>query len=168
VLPVPVQTLGSGLEYHPSSAAHLPYIKRKLALVVDDIPVAKLHDSSFWFMLMKMQVWPLPTEMRGAKVLYETLLPYLNHKPLFQNMIGEDRQRIEDKRVQAASAAAAAAAGSERVESNDDLVEWSVEARNGDPHHIQLCVQALAYMLRALNIPRVKANYFSSVVFKCQ
>ena len=162
------QTVGSGLEYHPSSATHQPYIKRKLAFVIDDIPVARLHDSSFWFMLMKMQVWPMDKDMNGAKWLYETLLPYLNNKPLYSNMIGEDKFRAEEKSLAIPAAASSSSpASAASTGENDDLVEWRVLARNGDPYHTQLSLEALSYMLRALGISRMKVKYFVNVVFKC-
>jgi hypothetical protein len=152
------QTLGSGLEYHPVTAAQQPYIERKLSYVIDEVPVIRLHDSSFWFMLMKLQIWPLPEGMSGAKFLYETLLPYLNNKPLYQNMAADDNKQLV--------IAAAAVGGSHSPQNTDALSEWHVEARNGDPHHIQICLEAVHYMLRALGVSRAKARYFSSVVFK--
>lgn len=171
------QTMGSGLEYHPCSAAQQPHLKRKLAFVIDEIPVPRLHDSSFWFMLMKLQVWPLDQSISGPKFVYETLLPYLNDKPLYQNMplsagekykMSEKSGGITANSLMASSSSSSSGVGGIDGESSDDLVEWRVLSRLGDPHHIQLALEAMAYMLRALGVSRAKTNYFVHVVFKCQ
>ena len=47
---------GDGLRYHPYTCASSPYIEYKLALVVEKIPVERIFDSSFWFMLLRLQV----------------------------------------------------------------------------------------------------------------
>jgi hypothetical protein len=49
-------TGGSGIEYHPVTADSPLHLKYKFSLVINDIPAHRLADSSFWFMLFRMQV----------------------------------------------------------------------------------------------------------------
>jgi hypothetical protein len=156
------QTPGCGLEYHPSSASQQPYIKRKLTLVIDEIPFARLHDSSWWFLLFKMQIWPLDREMHAGKFFYETLLPYLNSKPLYANMIGDK----EAGQVGLAAASSSSSSSLSEGQPETDLAEWRVLSRNGDPFHVQIGLEALSYMLRIMGVDRAKTKYFVNVIFK--
>jgi hypothetical protein len=47
-------------------------------MVFDDIPYERLVDSSFWFFLFRMQVWP--SASHNATMLYERIGPILNGK----------------------------------------------------------------------------------------
>ena len=71
-----------GLGYHPIKADVLntANMKYRMSLVFEDVPDARLTDSSFWFLVSRMQVWP--GESNNAKMLYEMLLPGLNHRAL--------------------------------------------------------------------------------------
>ena len=75
---------GNGLEFHPArTECSPPKIKRALSLVAEDIPPAKLLDSSFWFMLFRPLVYP--SDKNGPEALYTILLPYLNHRTASAN-----------------------------------------------------------------------------------
>jgi hypothetical protein len=66
----------------PSTAA----LQRCLSLTVRHIPLPRLLDSTFWYMLLRMQVYPLHSHAGGGGVelLYGRLLPYLAGGPLQQ------------------------------------------------------------------------------------
>ena len=71
-----------GLGYHPIKADVLnsANMKYKMSLVFEDVPDARLCDSSFWFLVSRMHVWP--GETHNAKMLYENILPGLNQRTL--------------------------------------------------------------------------------------
>ena len=139
-------TEGEGLEYHATNASFSPAIKHKMVFSVDDIPVARLTDSSFWFVLFQYQCWPLSPEQQGKKILYEQLIPYLNNKPLYNN--------LEPVLV------------AEGTTATHELCEWRALPRNGDHSRVRVVLEAVFYTLRVLGIPRLKAKYFVSVLIK--
>ena len=49
---------GDGVQYHPFKPGKPPEILYKFGLVFDSIPVARVTDSSFWFMLLRIVVCP--------------------------------------------------------------------------------------------------------------
>ena len=81
---------GEGLEYHMSKAfCSPPKLKKSLSFVIDGIPIERLIDSSFWYMLYRPYVYRDEVE-DGAQMLYEVLLPYLNSRPLYSNYADDD------------------------------------------------------------------------------
>ena len=50
--------------------------------VLYDIPRSRIADSSIWFLMLRGLVYP---GENGPKDVYETLLPYLNQRPLLDN-----------------------------------------------------------------------------------
>ena len=74
---------GEGLEYHARAQCAPPKLRRSLTLCCDDVPVWRLQDSSFWYMLFRPLVYP--SDANGPAYLYEQLLPYLNSRPLYSN-----------------------------------------------------------------------------------
>ena len=80
---------GEGLEYHAARAQCAPpKLRRSLTLCCDDVPVWRLQDSSFWYMLFRPLVYP--SDANGPAYLYEQLLPYLNSRPLYSNAFRHD------------------------------------------------------------------------------
>ena len=82
-----VFNFGEGLGYHavrPEAREAAVQDAYNMPLVVEDIPRERLTDSSFWFFLYKMLVFP--SNNNGPRALYNVLLPYLNHKPLGANV----------------------------------------------------------------------------------
>jgi hypothetical protein len=73
-----------GLQYHPSTARFPPCIKRQAALTLKGIPRARLLSSTFWFMVFKPLVYP--AQANGPELFYQSLLPFLNSKPLIENV----------------------------------------------------------------------------------
>ncbi len=82
------------MKYHPVSLDSSPDVHYKLVFLLDEIPQQKILDSSFWFMLLRMQIWP--SESHNAALLYETLLPFLSGKPLaatvYENLVVEEKK----------------------------------------------------------------------------
>ena len=139
-------TEGEGLEYHATNASFSPAIKHRMVFTVDDIPVVRLTDSSFWFVLFQYQCWPLSPEQKGSRILYEQLIPYLNNKPLYNNL--EEQLTAEG------------------TTATHDLCEWRALPRNGDHSRVRVVLETVFYTLRVLGIPRLKAKYFTSVLIK--
>jgi hypothetical protein len=84
-----VVNTGDGLNYHIVSAtAEPPILQYRPTITLDDIPIGRLSDSTFWYMLFKLQTWP--SQLHTPKFLYETLLPYLNNKPVLCNLDAKD------------------------------------------------------------------------------
>lgn len=74
-----------GLTYHFSKAQlSPPEILKNVSFVLEDIPLFRLCDSSFWYFLFKQMLVPHPKN--GAPFIYEVLLPYLNCRPLECNI----------------------------------------------------------------------------------
>jgi len=74
-----------GLQYHPSTFDQSTGLKRKqLAMTIWDIPQPRISDSSFWVVLFRMLVYP--HKKHGAELLYTSLLPSLNSRPLWSNL----------------------------------------------------------------------------------
>jgi hypothetical protein len=76
---------GAGLDYHASrSEVPSAKVKKCLGIPVRDIPLYKLKDSTFWFLLYR----PLHicNEYNSPDMVYERLLPYLNSRPLMANI----------------------------------------------------------------------------------
>jgi hypothetical protein len=73
-----------GLDYHPTVFDQVSgKVKRVVGVVIEEIPVPRLSDSSFWFMLFRMQL--SRGQYSQSATLYETLLPHLNTRPLYAN-----------------------------------------------------------------------------------
>ena len=84
-----VSNTGDGLDYHPArSEVNPPKLKRALSIVCDKIPVQRLSDSSFWFMLFRPMVYP--HETNTGSYIYEILLPYLNQRPVISSVVKQD------------------------------------------------------------------------------
>lgn len=47
---------GGGVQYHPSTVQHYPKQKHRTALYIGDIPVSRITNSSFLYMLLKLQL----------------------------------------------------------------------------------------------------------------
>ena len=74
-----------GLQYHPSTFdSETGRELKQLAMTVWNIPSERLLDSSFWTLLLRMQVYP--SKRNTAEFLYTKLLPALNSQPLRSNM----------------------------------------------------------------------------------
>jgi hypothetical protein len=81
---------GHGMHYHYARAEVAPpKLKRSLAIRIDKIPLYRLCDSSFWYMLYRPLVYPDPSN--GPAIIYEVLLPYLNNLPLGANALEQVR-----------------------------------------------------------------------------
>ena len=72
-----------------------PKLKKALCFVIDGIPIDRLVDSSFWFMLFRPYVYRGEVE-DGAQMLYEVLLPYLNSRPLYSNYADNEADALPD------------------------------------------------------------------------
>mmetsp|Transcript_15429 Transcript_15429/g.33214 ORF Transcript_15429/g.33214 Transcript_15429/m.33214 type:complete len:1344 (-) Transcript_15429:16-4047(-) len=73
-----------GFDYHNARLdEETGKMKRNLCVTIEDIPSWRLCDSSFWFLLFRLKIYS--DTSHTAKMLYETLLPYLNSKPLYAN-----------------------------------------------------------------------------------
>ena len=82
----------NGIEYHPQQV--LPEdptkVEHKIILTAKDVPKLTMTDTAFWFMLYKHESF-IDTKLvvnsgvssmpQPPKVVYETLMPYLNNKP---------------------------------------------------------------------------------------
>jgi len=111
-----------GLGYHPIKAdvMNTANMKYRMSLVFEDVPDARLCDSSFWFLVSRMQVWP--GESHNAKMLYEMLLPGLNHRAL-------------------------AATQALNTDPNLPTTGWSVPPQGGDPSFIYCMLEACELVL---------------------
>lgn len=85
-----------GFDYHNARLdEETGKMKRNICLSLDDIPVWRLSDSSFWFMLFRMKIWS--STKHTCKFLYETLLPYTNQRALYLNRNTYDKQTMDMK-----------------------------------------------------------------------
>jgi len=111
-----------GLSYHPIKADLLnaANMKYKMSLVFEDVPDARLCDSTFWFLVSRMHVWP--AETHNAKMLYEMLLPGLNQRTL-------------------------AATQALNIEADLPSTGWSVPPQGGDPSFIYGMMEACELIL---------------------
>ena len=74
-----------GLQYHPSTFdSETGRQLKQLAMTIWDIPAKTLLDSTFWTILLRMQVYP--SRKNTAEFLYTKLLPALNAQPLRSNL----------------------------------------------------------------------------------
>jgi hypothetical protein len=108
-----------GLRYHPVLPDSTPDLQYKLTLVVEDIPLQRLLDSSFWLLNAKMQFQGYEAK-RGAEFLYEHLLPFLNGKPVQATIVDNN----EDKKIAEASSWTAPPRNGER-----GLIRWPCQSR---------------------------------------
>jgi hypothetical protein len=85
----------NGLEYHPVSYTGTtttlggaeggsPRLKYQHGLLLEGIPINRVIDSSFWFLLYTPMVYPTADKSTAA-FIYERVLPFLNHKPVLNN-----------------------------------------------------------------------------------
>eukprot|EP00937_MAST-01D_sp_MAST-1D-sp2_P002013 g2013.t1 len=75
---------GDGDTFHPARVdIGNGKIRRMLSLEFDDVPFERVRDSSFWFMVYRLLVYPSPSH--GPRVLYEALLPHLSLRPVVAN-----------------------------------------------------------------------------------
>ena len=84
---------GEGKDYHYSTYTsdylhNPPNIKMTKTMVIDDIEADRILDTSFWFLLYRLIVYP--SKNNTARHLYELLLPALNNKPLYLNINESD------------------------------------------------------------------------------
>eukprot|EP00931_Biecheleriopsis_adriatica_P073552 TRINITY_DN47812_c0_g1_i1.p1 TRINITY_DN47812_c0_g1~~TRINITY_DN47812_c0_g1_i1.p1 ORF type:complete len:4288 (-),score=931.49 TRINITY_DN47812_c0_g1_i1:37-12879(-) len=75
---VVVVNAGEGGVYHPASVEAHPKIKRKTALTLGEIPLARLADTAFLATLLSQRK---PHECHKVEVTYDVLLPWLVDKP---------------------------------------------------------------------------------------
>lgn len=75
-----------GIDYHPASASQPGKIKRKTCFVIENANRDRLLDSSFWFFLLRINIWPPEDKVSPARLVYETLLPFLNEVPTATNI----------------------------------------------------------------------------------
>lgn len=111
-----------GLGYHPIKAdvMNAANMKYKMSLVFEDVPEARLCDSSFWFLASRMHVWQ--GEPHNAKMLYEMLLPGLNHRTL-------------------------AATQALNAQAELPSTGWTVPPQGGDPSFIYCMMEACSLVL---------------------
>lgn len=64
-----------------------PALKHKFVLVFRDVPQSRLLSGAFWLVLLQSSVWGDPAY--SSADLYETLLPFLNERPLESNYTHE-------------------------------------------------------------------------------
>ena len=119
-----------GLGYHPIKAdvVNAANMKYRMSLVLEDVPEARLCDSSFWFLASRIHVWP--GEAHNAKMLYELLLPGLNQRTL-------------------------AATQALNAETELPSTGWTVPPQGGDPSLVHCLMEACALVLarRGLTLP---------------
>lgn len=78
---------GEGSEYYPVSPQEWTgELRRAQSMAFYKIEKDMISSSSFWFVLMRMLVYP--SKQNGPKDIYERLLPGLSRKPLLKNQIG--------------------------------------------------------------------------------
>ena len=78
---------GKGSEYHVCKAAEASgELDKTLSYSLYEIPKNRVVDSSIWFLIFRQMVYP--EKSNGPAALYEQLLPYLNQRPLLENMQG--------------------------------------------------------------------------------
>jgi hypothetical protein len=130
-----------GLEFHPARPcpSNPALVERNMSLCLHDIPLERLTDSSFWYLALRLLVFPADThsgcktDAECAHRLYNCLLPSLNNKPLMANVPSQ----ISSGGMQQAGAGASAGEG-------EEAVFWSVPPRGGDPSGTLcslLCIQ---------------------------
>ena len=87
-----VCSTGDGLLYHPARLDPASgMVQYNSPLVLREIPSARVCDGAFWYMLLRASV--LNDTRCTAAAVYETLLPYLNHKPLLANCSADTADR---------------------------------------------------------------------------
>ena len=87
-----VTNCGSGSEWHPMRLSEpLAHKEHVATLWLEDIPAHRVQDSTTWFMLLRLLLYP--SESNTASQLYDKVLPALNEKPLLANLRGEDDWR---------------------------------------------------------------------------
>ncbi|KAL3918512.1 MAG: hypothetical protein SGPRY_005989, partial [Prymnesium sp.] len=70
---------GQGTEYHPTRAdVRTGGVQMQLPLRLGDVPIEKVCDPTFWFLVLRPIIWPAGKADLPHKTLYEQLLPYLN------------------------------------------------------------------------------------------
>ena len=55
-----------------------------VCIELGDVVADRLEDGAFWWIFLKPYVFP--AEENGPKLLYETVLPFLNNKPTRANL----------------------------------------------------------------------------------
>jgi len=148
-----VVNTGEGLEYHaPNLVPESGVPQRNTVLELRDIPPERIYDSAFWMMLMRLTVFPRPTN--GATMLYERLLPFLNAKPLAANIV--DGVALAKKGMDISDLGLGTHGG----------VVWRDETFRGDPSCAQ-CVEAATHQLMLwLGARRPDARLASSLLVR--
>ena len=128
-----------GLGYHPIKAdlVDTANMKYKMSMVFEDVPDARLCDSSFWFLAARMHVWP--GETHNAKMLYEMLLPALNHRTL---------------------------AATQALNNDDSLPStgWSVPPQGGDSSFIYCMLEACELVLARRGLSQQERAAWTTLV----
>lgn len=129
-----VVNTGEGIDYHAATyvgesaepGRDPPQVRHSFTFSLDNIPLVRLTDSAFWFALFRGLVFP--HEQNGPQLLYETLLPYLNDRPLMENM-----------------------------NTTDLAIEYNCRPHRGDRSMFIMCLEAFRVSLcRALSIHKSK------------
>ena len=131
--------VNDGLRYHPMNPLASPDIQYKQTLIFDDIPIPKLMDSSWWLMILRMQVYP--SAENTPELLYETFLPYLNGKPLTATIA----DNVDEKRPEGAMA-------------------WSIPAKSGDASLFHNCMESAQFLLRRKNFSPNKVGLLAVLI----
>lgn len=77
---------GQGTEYHPTRAdVRTGGVQMQLPLRLGDVPIDKVCDPTFWFLVLRPIIWPAGKADLPHKTLYEQLLPYLNCRQVNAN-----------------------------------------------------------------------------------
>ena len=115
--------VNDGLRDHPRNPLASPGIQYKQTLVFDEVPIPKLLDTSWWLMVLRMQVYP--SAENTPELLYETFLPYLNGKPLTATIA----DNVDDKR-------------------SEGCMAWTIPAKSGDSSLFHNCLESCQFLLR--------------------
>lgn len=97
--------------------------------MLEDVAPEVVKDSAFWFVLLRMLVFP--TKTNGAAAIYETLLPMLNRRPLLTNA----------------------------VDAGSGPQGWHPIPLSGDASHFNVAVEALRYTLTWCGLHPGQAEY---------
>jgi len=177
----------NGLEYHPVSYTGAtttlagaeggsPRLKYQHGLLLENIPINRVLDSSFWFLLYTPMVYPT-ADKSNAQFIYERVLPFLNHKPILNNGVragiltsgGDDNggqasptaETTMESRLAAQQERVLQAWGSRdgnplsAAVSMAKIPDWQGKPLRGDPTCIHALVHALKFALG------LKLNSFS-------
>lgn len=133
-------SVADGTKYHALDMSHSPHTHYKCIFLVEDVSLSRLMDSSVWFMLLRMTVYPSPTH--NCEMLYEQCVPLLNQRPLSAIICDHND---ETTREYAAS-------------------EFAVLPKAGDMSLFHCCLESCLYVLRRKGLSPAKCGLIRVLV----